>query len=197
MCQRGGEQRSSHRPATTVEEALLCFLGSLSETLKMKIKAMKNRQFVALFILLSCLASASAQDRSKKPDPLMIQEQGSFAVGGKIITAPGTFDPIKHGAFNPSNQSSEGQTLHGDHAYVFYQIPVNGRKLPLVFWHGHGQFTKTWETTPDGREGFQNIFLRRRFPVYLLDQPRRGNVARRDKDPAFSSLIHKAGVRAG
>lgn len=26
----------------------------------------------------------------------------------------------------------------------------------------------------DGREGFQNIFLRRRFPVYIVDQPRRG-----------------------
>jgi pimeloyl-ACP methyl ester carboxylesterase len=45
-------------------------------------------------------------------------------------------------------------------------------------WHGHGQSAKTWETTPDGREGFQNIFLRRRFPVYLVDQPRRGRASR-------------------
>ena len=34
---------------------------------------------------------------------------------------------------------------------------------------------KTWETTPDGREGFANIFLRRGFSVYLVDQPRRGD----------------------
>lgn len=39
-------------------------------------------------------------------------------------------------------------------------------------------FIKTWETTADGRDGFQNIFLRRRFPVYLIDQPRRGNAGR-------------------
>jgi len=45
-------------------------------------------------------------------------------------------------------------------------------------WHGIGQFSKTWETTPDGREGFQNIFLRRRFSVYLIDQPRRGRAGR-------------------
>ncbi len=45
------------------------------------------------------------------------------------------------------------QTLHGDHAYVFYQIPVNRRKLPLVFLHGTGQFSKTWESTPDDRVG--------------------------------------------
>jgi hypothetical protein len=47
-----------------------------------------------------------------------------------------------------------------------------------VFWHGIGQFSKTWETTPDGREGFQNIFLRRKHSVYLIDQPRRGRAGR-------------------
>jgi len=97
-------------------------------------------------------------------------EQGSFAVGGKVITNPGSF--------NPKQPTPDGQTLHGDHAYVFYQVPANPRKLPLVFLHGTGQFSKTWETTPDGREGFQTIFLRRRFPVYLIDQPRRGNAGR-------------------
>ena len=103
--------------------------------------------------------------------PLVIQEQGSFAAGGKVVTAPGTFDPRK--PLEPA-----GQTYHGDHAYVFYQVPAKARKYPIVMWHGHGQFSKTWETTPDGREGFQNIFLRRRFSVYLLDQPRRGNAGR-------------------
>jgi pimeloyl-ACP methyl ester carboxylesterase len=115
--------------------------------------------------------SASAQETGKsKFEPLTIQEQGSFAVGGKVITNPG--------AFTPKQPTPDGQTLHGDHAYVFYQVPANPRKLPLVFLHGAGQFSKTWETTPDGREGFQTIFLRRRFPVYLIDQPRRGNAGR-------------------
>jgi hypothetical protein len=107
----------------------------------------------------------------------MIQEQGSFAVGGTVVTAPGTFDPIAQGAFNPT-PDPKGQTLHGDHAYVFYQKPVNARALPLVYWHGHGQSAKPWETTPEGRDGFQTIFLRRRFPVYVIDQPRRGRAAR-------------------
>ena len=40
--------------------------------------------------------------------------------------------------------------------------------------HGAYQSARSWETTPDGREGFQTIFLRRGFPVYLVDQPRRG-----------------------
>ena len=55
---------------------------------------------------------------------------------------------------------------------------MQARRLPLVMWHGAGQSAKTWETTPDGREGYQNIFLRRGFAVYLLDQPRRGKAGR-------------------
>ena len=57
---------------------------------------------------------------------LAIREQGSFLIGGSIKTQPGTYDtrqPLK----------LDGQTLHGDHAYVSYQIPVDARKNPLVF----------------------------------------------------------------
>jgi pimeloyl-ACP methyl ester carboxylesterase len=147
----------------------------------------KVTRYIA-FVFGSILMSACAtMQNSAGNGPLVIQEQGSFAVGGTTITSPGTFDPIKHGSFNPANQASEGQTLHGDHAYVFYQIPKKARKLPLVFWHGYGQSAKTWETTADGREGFQNIFLRRRFPVYLLDQPRRGRAARSTKPTTLSA----------
>ncbi len=130
-----------------------------------------KRQSILGFILLLFLTvfgfSSFAKSRGKA---LVIREQGSFAVGGTVVTNSGTF--------NPYNQTPEGQTFHGDHAYVFYQIPDKAHKYPLVMWHGIGQFSKTWETTPDGREGFQNIFLRRRYPVYLIDQPRRGNAGR-------------------
>jgi hypothetical protein len=132
----------------------------------MKIKILS---YYGIF-LMSMLTSSLFQGQKNNRQPLMIAEQGSFAVGGTVITNPGTF--------NPSKPTAEGQTYHGDHAYVFYQIPVKPRKYPLVMWHGIGQFSKTWETTPDGREGYQNIFLRRNFPVYIIDQPRRGNAGR-------------------
>jgi hypothetical protein len=109
--------------------------------------------------------------KGSAPAPIVIQEQGSFAVGGSVKTEPGTFDAGK--PLDPA-----GQTYRGDHAYVFYQVPPNARRLPLVMWHGAGQFSKTWETTPDGREGFQNIFLRRGYSTYLIDQPRRGRAGR-------------------
>jgi hypothetical protein len=93
-------------------------------------------------------------------EPITLQTQGSFAVGGTVIS------------------DDKGDSTHVDHAYVQYQIPVDARALPLVMWHGGGQFSKTWETTPDGRDGFQNIFLRRGFSTYILDQPRRGRGGR-------------------
>jgi hypothetical protein len=124
---------------------------------------------ISLFFVSTLIIPAAAQKAEKK-QPILIEQQGSFAVGGTVIKNPGTFDPY--------NQTPAGQTFHGDHAYVFYQIPVKARKYPLVMWHGIGQFSKTWETTPDGREGYQNIFLRRGFGVYLIDQPRRGDAGR-------------------
>jgi pimeloyl-ACP methyl ester carboxylesterase len=129
-----------------------------------------RRFFLVLLLVLLVPSGGQAAGKAKKTI-LTIQEQGSFAVGGTIIENPGVFNPR-----TPANPA--GQTFHGDHAYVFYQKPVNARKYPLVFLHGAGQFSKTWESTPDGREGFQNIFLRRNFSVYLVDQPRRGDAGR-------------------
>src|SRR6185369_8414613 len=125
---------------------------------------------LALAVSLQFAAGISVAAPQKATAPLVIQEQGSFAVGGTVIQSSGSYDPL--------NLTSGGQTLHADHARVFYQIPVKARKLPLVMWHGFGQFSKTWESTPDGREGYQNIFLRRGFATYVLDQPRRGSAGR-------------------
>lgn len=132
----------------------------------------KHLTLLTSFLIAACIfgSACSITEINGKPAPLIIREQGSFAVGGTVLSNPGTFDP--------DNPTPEGQTFHGDHAYVFYQIPGDARKLPLIFWHGFGQFSKTWETTPDGREGYQNIFLRRSFGVYVIDQPRRGNAGR-------------------
>lgn len=99
-------------------------------------------------------------------EPLTIVDQGSFAAGGKVIQTPGAYD---------NNAPTEaGQSFHGDHLYAFYQVPQDARPLPLVFWHGAYQSGRSWETTSDGREGFQTLFLRKGYATYILDQPRRG-----------------------
>ena len=125
-----------------------------------------------IFFIFSACNPNSVRDRSEL---LVIKEQGSFPVGGTVIQNEGTYNGDNFDNFKPY---PEGQTYHGDHAYVFYQIPDKAKQLPLIFLHGAGQSSKTWETTPDGPEGLQNIFLRRGFSTYLVDQPRRGKAGR-------------------
>ena len=131
---------------------------------------MNKKKKVILQITL-CMFMFINVAMAQKNNYLTIKEQGSFAVGGTVATEPGSFDVN-------NALDSQGQTFHGDHLYAFYQVPLKARNMPLVFLHGAGQSKKTWESTPDGREGFQNIFLRRKFSVYLLDQPRRGEAGR-------------------
>ena len=147
---------------------------------------MRSRLFVSSVLMLPLLtmtACATAGPRS-----IAIARQGSFAVGGTVVTSPGVFDPTAQAPAGAPPPSA-GQTLHGDHAYVFYQVPAHARRLPLVMWHGIGQFSKTWETTPDGREGYQTIFLRRRFSVYVVDQPRRGRAGRSTVDATIRAHL--------
>lgn len=118
---------------------------------------------MTLTSLAACTTPTGGFDSSS---PLVIQEQGSFAVGGTVMRTPGAYDN--------NHPTSAGQTFHGDHLYAFYQVPQNPRPLPIVMLHGAFQSARSWESTPDGREGFQTIFLRKGFPVYLADQPRRG-----------------------
>ena len=100
--------------------------------------------------------------------PLRIAEQGIFSAGGTVIHSDGTFDVSSY------YTSREGSTSHVDHANVLYQIPENDTELPMVFLHGYGQSRMGWMTTPDGREGWSDMFLRKGHSVWLIDQPRRG-----------------------
>lgn len=120
--------------------------------------------FTAAMAMASLLSGCAMS--SSNSGPLMIKAQGSFAAGGTVQATPGNYDNNK--------PTAAGQSFHGDHLYAFYQVPQNPKPLPIVMLHGAFQSARSWETTSDGREGFQTLFLRRGFPVYLVDQPRRG-----------------------
>lgn len=122
------------------------------------------KSLVAPFILTGGVLLATAA--AAQPEPLVLQAQGSFAVGGSVLQRPGTY--------NNNAPTADGQSLHGDHLYAFYQVPQAPKALPIIMLHGAYQSARSWETTSDGREGFQTLFLRKHYPVYLVDQPRRG-----------------------
>ena len=106
------------------------------------------------------------------PDgPLTIAKQGMFSSGG-TVTAPvaGTYDATT----NWLDTTRAGNTAHVDHANVLYQIPADSNGWPMVYLHGYGQSRMGWMTTPDGREGWSEMFLRKGHGVFLIDEPRRG-----------------------
>ena len=50
-------------------------------------------------------------------------------------------------------------------------MPQGGdRNVPVVMVHGATLTGKSWETTPDGRMGWDEYFVRKGHPVYVPDQ---------------------------
>src|SRR4029077_732313 len=125
-------------------------------------RAMTSR-LMLLVIVIALAASAAVGQTKNKPGPLTIKEQGSFFVGGedKTITQPG---------FGPNAPPTTGE-ITVNQMYVQYQIPMKGdQHVPVVMVHGCCLSSKTWETTPDGRIGWSEYFVRKDRPVYLADQ---------------------------
>lgn len=126
--------------------------------------------------LIAVVFSSCATIKLNQSSNLVIKEQGAFSAGGTVVKSDGTFDPLK-----PWYEPQGGQTRHGDHADVFYQIPINAKHHSMIFLHGYGQSRRSWQTTADGRAGFADLFLRKGYGVYLVDQPGRGEAGQTSK----------------
>ncbi|MCR5879546.1 hypothetical protein [Phenylobacterium sp. J367] len=57
-----------------------------------------------------------------------------------------------------------------DQMYVEYMIPDGRVKTPVVLIHGATLSGKTYDTTPDGRMGWYEYFVRKAHPTYVIDQ---------------------------
>jgi len=117
-------------------------------------------------LVLTSLSLCGQSLRSLKTSskPLVLKAQGSFYVGG--IADNQTFEQL--GSFGPAGRISVNQM------YVHYMVPKKTKGLPVVMIHGMTLTGKTWETTPDGRMGWEEYFVRKGYPVYVPDQVGRG-----------------------
>jgi pimeloyl-ACP methyl ester carboxylesterase len=101
---------------------------------------------------------------------------GSFLVGGREVTLSGK--PVKEVLFTPGGVPARvdpNGTYQVEQMYVQYFLPSERRaSLPILLWHGGGLTGVTYETTPDGREGWLHYFLRRGYDVYNSDAVERG-----------------------
>jgi hypothetical protein len=128
---------------------------------------MAARQLIlALTIIAVMTASGNAQEKRREDatKPLVLASQGSFFVGGETKALP----PAPAGRGGPGGG---GGDVTINQMYVQYQIPPRGEQhMPVVMVHGCCLSSKTWETTPDGRMGWNEYFVRKDRSVYLADQ---------------------------
>ena len=109
-------------------------------------------------------------------DDLVLRGMGSLFVGGRIAEVSGK--PVKEIVRVPGGPSSKldpNGEYQVEQMYVQYFLPKERKgKLPLLMWHGGGLTGATYETTPDGREGWLNIFVRKGWDTYVSDAVERG-----------------------
>jgi pimeloyl-ACP methyl ester carboxylesterase len=122
-------------------------------------------------LLVVFLISGCAQQA-----PLALRDMGSFHVGGREVTVSGK--PVKEVVFTPGGVPAKvdlNGTYIVESMYVQYFLPQNPRgALPLLMWHGGGLTGVTYETTPDGRDGWLNYFVKHGWDVYNSDAVERG-----------------------
>jgi pimeloyl-ACP methyl ester carboxylesterase len=129
---------------------------------------MKRALLIAALALAPCAAWGDP--------PLLLRAMGSFHVGGREVEVSGL--PVREVALVPGRppvRIDPNGAYQVEAMYVQYHVPEPVRgAAPLLLWHGGGLTGVTFETTPDGREGWQHFFLRRGWPVFVSDAVERG-----------------------
>src|SRR5512136_417657 len=112
-----------------------------------------------------CTEAQALKDVQTPKKPLVLKAQGSFFVGGEKAEQT----EVELGGLGPGGHIAVNQM------YVRYMVPQRGdRNVPVVMIHGATLTGKSWETTPDGRMGWDEYFVRKGHPVYVPDQVGRG-----------------------
>ena len=111
------------------------------------------------------VAAQALTDLQTPDTPLVLKAQGSFFVGGEKVEQT----QVELGDLGPGGHITVNQM------YVRYMVPQGGDgNVPVVMVHGATLTGKSWETTPDGRMGWDEYFVRKGHPVYVPDQVGRG-----------------------
>ena len=147
-----------------------------------------QRILVSATLLVATVGAASAEMKKFLTKPLVIDDQGSFFIGGvpkvtNYATVPG-----------PNQQPAPNQITIGQ-MYVQFQIPATKKRnaAPVIMVHGSTHTAACLESTPDGREGWYPYFVRKGISTYLVDQAGRG------RSGFDESVIHEAAalIRSG
>jgi len=154
-----------------------------------------KRSVLSIVMLFAMAASVLAQNGAKPKKflskPLVIEDQGSFFIGGvPKITNYAALPPA-----NAQNQALAPNQITIGQMYVQFQIPARkkARMLPVIMVHGSTHTAACLESTPDGREGWAPYFVRNGISTYIVDQAGRG------RSGFDQSVLHEAAamIRSG
>jgi hypothetical protein len=133
---------------------------------------------MAMLLVLTAASVSGQGPRPKKflGGPLVIEDQGSFFIGGvQKITEHAVVPPPPAPGAPPAVGPVPQQITIGQ-MYVQFQIPAKkyGGGWPVIMVHGSSHTGACLEATPDGREGWYPYFVRHGVPSYVVDQAGRG-----------------------
>src|ERR1700704_293842 len=136
----------------------------------------------AALLLIGLAGGASAQ--SSLGGKLELEDEGGFFVNAKKVSSAYPGASLATGPAAPGS-------ITVNQMYVHYRIPAGPKGVPLVLVHGSNHTGMTYETTPDGREGWATYFVRKGAAVYVVDHSGRG---RSGFDPTpFNQVRDQAG----
>ncbi len=111
--------------------------------------------------------------------PIRVREIGSFHIGGEMVRL--TDLPARQRVSTPGGPvrtiDQNGEIMAGQMYVQYVRLAQPKSSAPLLMWHGGGMTGVSWETTPDGRSGWQMFFLRAGFDTYISDAVERGRAS--------------------
>ena len=131
-----------------------------------------NRILIGAALAVAAFSTAPAF----AAEDIVLRGMGSFHVGGRIAEVKGKeVKMIQRQPGGPMTKRDPNGQYMGEQMYVQFFLPKNRKgKYPLLMWHGGGLTGVTFESTPDGRDGWLNFFVRKGWDVYNSDAVERG-----------------------
>jgi hypothetical protein len=126
---------------------------------------------VFALLLMPTLASAQDYQDVKSNGNLHLRGYGNFFIPGTLATCPTVPPPGTNSDF--CSRTTEPGLHMINQMYVQFMLPQaeQGKKhVPIAIVHGCCLSTKSWQTTPDGRMGWDEYFVRQGFGTYMIDQ---------------------------
>ena len=129
---------------------------------------------LSVAVLAGCASTAPSTDGA-----IALKSVRGYHVGGERKTLSGL--PVKEIRTNPQapirKSDPNGDYQVGQLYVQHFALASPAAKVPVLLWHGGGLSGVTWETTPDGRAGWHEYFMRAGYDTFVSDAVERGRAS--------------------